>query len=74
MQHDGVSETNWKKALRETHRARVRLAGGSFFAWRGYYYFLVVKRQIRIVLEKLGWTRLIRLYRGKLALVRKRKA
>jgi len=74
MQHDGVSETNWKKALQETHKARIALLGGSFFACRGYYFFLVGKRQLRIVLEKLGWNGLLSLYRSKLALVKKSKA
>ena len=74
MQHDGVSETNWKMALQETHKARTALLGRSIFTCRGYYFFLVAKRQLRIVLEKLGWTSLLRFYRGKLALVKKNKA
>ena len=74
MQHDGLSEINWKKALRETHRARVSLSERSVYTSCGYYLFLVVKRQLRIILEKLGWTNVLRLYRGKLALVQKSKS
>lgn len=73
MQHDGVSEENWKGALLETHKARTALLDNSFYASRGYYYFLVVKRGLRIVFEKLGWDGLLRFYRGKLALVKKSK-
>ncbi|MCF6187441.1 MAG: glycosyltransferase [Desulfobulbaceae bacterium] len=73
MQHDGTSEVNWKNALLETHRARVALLGNSFFAGHGYYLFLTAKRQLRIVLEKLGWNGLIRVYRSRLALVKKYK-
>jgi glycosyltransferase involved in cell wall biosynthesis len=73
MQHDGVSEENWKRALRETHRARVEILDASFFTSKGYYYFLMVKRQVRILLERLEWNQLIRLYRSRLALVKKTK-
>lgn len=73
MQHDGTSEANWKNALLETHRARVALLGNSFFAGHSYYLFLTAKRQLRIVLEKLGWNGFIRVYRSRLALVKKYK-
>ncbi len=73
MQHDGVSEAHWKEALLETHKARTALLENSFYASRCYYWFLVVKRGLRICFEKLGWDGLLRLYRGKLALVKKSK-
>ncbi len=74
MQHDGVSEENWKRALQETHRARIELLDTSFFTSKGYFYFLMVKRQLRILLERLEWNHLIRLYRSRLALVKKTKS
>ncbi|MDO8947649.1 MAG: glycosyltransferase family 2 protein [Desulfocapsaceae bacterium] len=74
MQHDGVSEAHWKRALQETHKARTELLEKSFFTTKSYYYFLMVKRQIRILLEKFEWNHLIRLYRSKLALVKKTKS
>lgn len=74
MQHDGVSEENWKRALQETHRARTELLEDSFFSCRGYYFFLLLKRQLRIFLEKLGWNSLLHFYRSRLALVKKTKS
>ena len=74
MQHDGISEENWKKALQETHRARTELLGDSFFSTIWYYYFLTVKRGTRIVMEKLGLNRLLHFYRNRLALVKKTKS
>lgn len=74
MQHAGVSEVHWKKALQETHQARVELLTGSFFASRGYYFFIETKRRIRILLEKIGGSHLITFYRSRLALVRKIKS
>jgi glycosyltransferase involved in cell wall biosynthesis len=73
MQHDGISEENWKAALRETHRARTELLDSSFFTTIWYCYFLSFKRWIRIVIERLGWDGLLRLYRNRIALVRKTK-
>ena len=73
MQHDGTSEENWKNALQETHKARAALLENSFFTGHGYYLFLVAKRQLRIVLEKFGWNGFIRVYRSRLALVKKYK-
>lgn len=73
MQHDGISEANWKKALLETHKARGVLLNKSFFSGQGYFYFLMVKRQLRIVMERLEWNSLIRWYRSNLALVKKNK-
>lgn len=74
MQHDGVSEENWKRALQETHRARTELLDTSFFTTKSYYYLLMVKRQVRILLERLELNQLIRLYRRRLALVKKTKS
>jgi len=73
MQHDGVSEANWKAALRETHRARTEILGCSFFSSIWYYYFLVVKRWSRIQLERLGMDRILHFYKNRIALVRKTK-
>ncbi|HEB70225.1 MAG TPA: glycosyltransferase [Desulfobulbus sp.] len=73
MQHEGVSEANWKDALQETHRARVALLGNSFFAGRSYFLFLIAKRGLRIGLEQLGLNSVIRFYRSRLALVKKHK-
>lgn len=73
MQHDGVSEENWKRALQETHRARTELLENSFTS-QGYYFFLLLKRQLRIFLERLGWNRLLHFYRSRLALVKKTKS
>jgi len=74
MQHDGISEEHWKKALQETHRARTELLEDSFFSTIWYYYFLTLKRGIRIVLEKLGLDGLLHFYRSRLALVKKTKS
>lgn len=74
MQHAGVSEAHWKQALQETHQARVELLTGSFFASRGYYFFVETKRRIRIFLDKMGASHLITFYRSRLALVRKIKS
>ncbi len=73
MQHDGISEENWKNALRETHRARTELLGNSFFSTIWYYYFLTLKRGVRIVMEKLHLDGLLHFYRSRLALVKKIK-
>jgi glycosyltransferase involved in cell wall biosynthesis len=74
MQHDGISEENWKKALQETHRARTELLDSSFFTTIWYYYFLILKRGIRVFLEKLGFDGLLHFYRNRLALVKKTKS
>ncbi|MBU0944947.1 MAG: glycosyltransferase [Proteobacteria bacterium] len=74
MQHDGISEENWKKALQETHRARIELSGKSFFTSRAYYWFILLKRQLRIFLEKRGWKSLLHFYRSRLAPVKKTKS
>ncbi len=74
MQHDGVSEENWKKALQETHKARRELLEPSFWTSKSYYWFLMVKRQVRIWLQRWQWHRLICLYRQRLALVKKTKS
>ncbi len=74
MQHDGISEENWKKALQETHRARTELLEKSCYTSWGYYCFLLLKRQLRVFLEKLGWKGLLHFYRSRLALVKKTKS
>lgn len=74
MRHAGISEIQWKEALRETHQARVELLPGSLFATRGYYLFVETKRRIRIFLDKMGAGRLIAFYRSRLALVKKIKS
>lgn len=73
MQHDGISEENWKNALQETHRARTELLGSSFFTTIWYYYYLTLKRGTRVLLEKLGLDGLLLFYRSRLALVKKTK-
>lgn len=73
MPHDGLSELNWKDALRETHRARRKILNTSFFTTSLYYYFLYSKRQIRVLLEHLKWDAVIKMYRTKFALVKKTK-
>lgn len=74
MRHAGISEMRWQDALAETHRARADLLPGSFFASTMYYSFVLLKRQIRIWLQKLGLTHVISFYRSRLALVKKKKA
>lgn len=74
MQHSGISEIHWQQALQETHRARVELSADSFFATRGYYFFLETKRRIRIFLGKIGAGSLIAFYRSRVALVKKTKS
>ncbi|MEE4243252.1 MAG: glycosyltransferase family 2 protein [Desulfopila sp.] len=73
MQHYGVSEENWQAALHETHRARKALLGSSFYTTIWYYWFLYLKRRIRLLLEELGWERVLRFYRKRIALVKKFK-
>ncbi len=73
MEHDGVAEKNWQKALAETHRARNELLEKSFYTSGFYYHFLVCKRRIRIILESLGCDSLLSFYRARLALVKKQK-
>ncbi len=73
MQHDGISEQNWRKALKETHLARKRLLSPSFFTSYYYYLFLVGKRGCRILLEKLGFDFFLTFYRENIALVKKTK-
>ena len=74
MQHSGASEIHWNKALQETHRARVELLSGSFFATKGYYFFVEMKRRLRFFLDKIGANNLIAFYRSRLALVKKNKS
>lgn len=73
MQHDGVAEENWQAALVESHGARMELLPKSFYTSTFYYYFLVLKRKIRIFLEKCGADSLLAFYRARLAFVKKHK-
>ncbi len=73
MQHDGVAEKHWREALAETHRARNELLGKSLYTSNFYFYFLVLKRRIRIFLERSGCDSLIAFYRARLAFVKKTK-
>ncbi len=73
MQHDGLSEMNWREALRETQRARREILQNSFYAKSAYYCFLYSKRRIRVLLEHLKLEALIKLYRERFALVKKTK-
>jgi len=73
MRHEGLSEKNWHLALGETHRARRELLPRSVYTSVCYYSFLVGKRALRRGLERLGWERLLRFYRQRIALVKKTK-
>lgn len=73
MRHDGVSEKNWQAALQETHSARKHMLENSIFATEFYYFYLVLKRRIRLGLERLGWEGVLRFYRHRIALVKKTK-
>ena len=74
MQHAGSSESNWKDALKETHRARMELLPGAFVATKWYYLFIKTKRNIRLFMQKFGWEQPIAFYRSRMALVKKNKA
>jgi len=71
MQHDGISEEQWRMALEETHKARRRHLHGSLYASRMYLSWLVAKRYLRFALQKLGMHGLVRFYREHLAAVTK---
>ena len=71
MQHDGVSELNWKEALHETHKARQRYMPSSVYAGRRYLQYLIVRRYIRYALQSLGLHALVRFYREHIAAVEK---
>ena len=73
MQHDGVAEMNWRRALQETHRARQQYIRSSFFAGRVYLGYLTGRRYIRFFLQWLGFSGMVRMYRQHLAAVRKTK-
>ncbi len=73
MLHEGISETNWQAALRETHRARCTILKRSFFTTSLYYYFVYMKRRLRFFLERTQFTGFIKFYRNRIALVRKTK-
>ncbi len=73
MEHDGVAEKHWREALAETHRARNELLRKSFYTSKFYFYFLVLKRRIRIFLERSGCDSIIAFYRARLAFVKKTK-
>ncbi len=51
MQHDGVSEKNWREALEETHWARKRYLPRSLFTSWYYYLFLVIKEGVEYCLK-----------------------
>jgi glycosyltransferase involved in cell wall biosynthesis len=71
MEHDGVSEQHWREALKETHKARKRHDPGSLFAHPLYLAFLIGKKRVRFLLERMHLQELVRLYRERLALVKK---
>lgn len=73
MQHDGLAEINWRRALQETHRARQQHIQSSFFAGRVYLGYLTGRRYIRFFLQWLGFNGMVRIYRQHLAAVRKTK-
>ncbi len=73
MQHDGISEQHWQKALHETHRARQQYLPRSFYAGGIYLQYLMARRSIRFCLQSLGLFGLIRFYRKHIAAVQKVK-
>lgn len=73
MQHDGVAEMNWRRALQETHRARQQYIQPSFFTGRVYLGYLIGRRYIRFFLQWLGFSGMVGMYRQHLAAVRKTK-
>ena len=74
MLHEGVSEQNWKKSLSETYRARQKYLPNSFFAGRVYLGYLIARKNVRFILQALGMHGIIRLYRERVASVKKRLA
>ncbi len=71
MQHDGVAEQYWQKALCETHRARHQHLPGSFFTSRFYLTYLIWRKKTRFILQAFGCKRIIEFYRQRLAAVSK---
>jgi glycosyltransferase involved in cell wall biosynthesis len=71
MQHDGVSELCWQRALHETHRARRQYIPRSFYAGGIYLRYLIARRYVRFLLQSLGLHGLIEFYRKHLAAVKK---
>ncbi len=71
MQHGGLAEIRWKQALQETHQVRQHYQPGSFYSSRLYLRYLIVRRQIRFMLQSLGMDGLIRWYRKHIAAVKK---
>ncbi len=74
MQHQGLAERAWKEALVETHRARQMHMPGSFRASRPYLRYLVARRRIRFLLQDMGLHGVVRLYRERIAAVRKTRS
>lgn len=72
MLHEGISEQNWLEALMETWRARRQYVPGSFFAGRLYLAYLIARKYVRFGMQALGMHGLVRLYRERLAPVKKR--
>jgi len=71
MEHDGVSEVHWRAALEETHRARQAHTPDSPWARPGHLRHLILRKRIRFFLQRIGLHGLVRLYRERLAPVRK---
>jgi glycosyltransferase involved in cell wall biosynthesis len=71
MVHDGLAEQNWRAALIETHAARCQHLAGHWTASQGYLTYLITRRRTRFLLQRLGLHGIIRLYRERLAAVRK---
>lgn len=73
MNHDGISEQQWKESLFETHNARCELIGKGFHVSKIYLFFLIFKRYCRIQLERIGLDFVLRVYRANIARVKKVK-
>ena len=65
MQHGGVSEENWRSSLHETHSARKKVLTSSLYTSCLYLQFLICKRGLRKLLEKMKMDTVIRVYRRK---------
>jgi len=74
MQHDGISELNWREALMETHMARKQYQPESFYSRGIYLRYLIGRRYVRFFLQSLGLHGCVEFYRKYLAAVKKLKS
>ncbi len=71
MRRGGLSDTGWRKALREVAQAKRLQNSSPFIATWVYYVFSLVKGSAQRILVKVGMVRLVRLYHSRFSLVRK---